>query len=285
MMTIYKVLKKSSSFYAIVACGFVLSPWNWPVFGVAQERREKVLAMVGEEAITEADLDHVLRSLRVKGQFPVALKTHTEEGRKEILDKMVETLLLCRGAASDGFLETETMKRKLRWQGSQLVAEAYAKDKLFSEYPTTEEMIGFYKGHQDLFKRPPEVKVRHIVVKEQNQAEKLLEELNEGASFEGLAEKHNVDASRNREGLIGWIRPGMMVQPFDEAAFSLHKGETSEIVQTRFGFHILKIADRKEGSVRPFEEVKKDVVKAMREEQLESFKKELSKTWKVQVYE
>lgn len=244
-----------------------------------------MLAKVGEEVITEADLDHVVRGIRVKGQFAQALQTHTEEGRKDILRNMIETLLLYQGASKEGFLEKEEVKRRLRWNSCQLVAEEYAEEKVFSGHPSQADMLKFYEAHKDLFKVPCEVEVRHIVVKELGQAETVLQDVKSGASFEKMARQHNVDATKKQGGLIGWIRPGMMVEPFDSAAFSLGKGETSEIVQTRFGFHILKIEDRKAGAVKPFEKVNKEVVKAMREEQLERFKAELSKTFRIRIYE
>ena len=270
---------------ATMACGAVFWLIMSPCLGYSQGGSDKILAKVGEEIITQADLEHVVRSIRVKGQFAQALKIHTEEGRKEILRKMIETLLLYQGASRDGFLEKDEVRRKLRWNSSQLVAEEYAKEKLFSRHPSREDMLQFYEGHKDLFKVPSEVEVRQIVVKELGQAETILKDVKGGASFEEMAREHNVDATKKQGGLIGWIRPGMMVEPFDTAAFSLGKGQTSEIVETRFGFHILKIEDRKEGSVKPFEQVNKDVVKAMREEQLEHFKAELSETYEVKTYE
>lgn len=94
---------------------------------------------------------------------------------------------------------------------------------------------------------PPmkQVKASHILVKKRSEAEKILEELKKGASFAELAKKHSECPSRKRGGDLGWFGRGKMVPEFEEAAFSLKKGELSDIVKTQFGYHIIKATDTK----------------------------------------
>ncbi|MGD2250802.1 MAG: peptidyl-prolyl cis-trans isomerase [Candidatus Methanofastidiosia archaeon] len=88
-----------------------------------------------------------------------------------------------------------------------------------------------------------EVKARHILVKKKSQAEEILEELKKGAEFAKLAKKHSECPSRKKGGSLGWFGRGKMVKPFENAAFSLKKGELSDIVKTQFGYHIIKVTD------------------------------------------
>jgi peptidyl-prolyl cis-trans isomerase C len=88
-----------------------------------------------------------------------------------------------------------------------------------------------------------EVKARHILVKKKSQAEEILEELKKGANFAELAKKHSECPSRKKGGSLGWFGRGKMVKPFENAAFSLKKGELSDIVKTQFGYHIIKVID------------------------------------------
>ncbi len=88
-----------------------------------------------------------------------------------------------------------------------------------------------------------QVKASHILVKKRSQAEKILEELKKGASFAKLAQKYSECPSKKQGGDLGWFGRGKMVPEFEKAAFSLKKGELSDIVKTQFGYHIIKMND------------------------------------------
>jgi peptidyl-prolyl cis-trans isomerase C len=86
------------------------------------------------------------------------------------------------------------------------------------------------------------IKCYHILVKKQSEALLILEKLKKGESFSNLAKEHSIDkGSGKKGGDLGFFGKGMMVKPFEEAAFKLKKGEvTSEPVKTEFGYHIIK---------------------------------------------
>lgn len=90
-----------------------------------------------------------------------------------------------------------------------------------------------------------EVKASHILVKKRSEAEKILEELKKGANFAELAKKYSECPSRKRGGDLGWFGKGKMVPEFEKAAFSLKKGDLSDIVKTQFGYHVIKVTDTK----------------------------------------
>ena len=84
------------------------------------------------------------------------------------------------------------------------------------------------------------IRCSHILVEKLSQAQQVMELLKKGESFESLAEKYSIDSSRKRGGDLGYFGRGVMVKEFEKAAFSLEKGQISEIVKTQFGYHIIK---------------------------------------------
>tara|TARA_Y100000310_G_scaffold8435_1_gene8992 strand:+ start:126 stop:395 length:270 start_codon:yes stop_codon:yes gene_type:complete len=85
----------------------------------------------------------------------------------------------------------------------------------------------------------------HILVKTQEQALEIKEKLNNGESFEKLAKEYSSCPSKKRGGSLGWFSRGQMVKEFEKATFSLKKGQISEPVKTQFGWHIIKLNDKK----------------------------------------
>lgn len=90
-----------------------------------------------------------------------------------------------------------------------------------------------------------QVKARHILMKKEGEAKKILEDLKNGASFSTLAKAHSECPSGKRGGDLGWFGRGKMVPEFEKAAFSLKKGEVSDLVKTQFGYHIIQVTDTK----------------------------------------
>lgn len=128
-----------------------------------------------------------------------------------------------------------------------------------------------YKAKPERFRAPEQVRVRHILIAgtgtaERAQAEKVLEELKAGANFEQLAKERSADpGSAGQGGDLGFFAHGRMVPVFDEAAFALKQpGDLSGIVETKFGFHILKLDARRPAGTRSFEEAREELLKEVR---------------------
>ncbi|MCL5434473.1 MAG: peptidylprolyl isomerase [Candidatus Marsarchaeota archaeon] len=84
------------------------------------------------------------------------------------------------------------------------------------------------------------IRCAHILVEKFSTAQEVLDKLGKGESFAKLAEQYSIDGSRKRGGDLGFFGRGMMVKEFEDAAFKLEKGQTSGIVKTQFGYHIIK---------------------------------------------
>ena len=128
-----------------------------------------------------------------------------------------------------------------------------------------------YKAKPERFQAPVPVQVRHILIAgtegaSRAQAEKLLEEIKGGADFAQLAKERSADpGSASKGGDLGLFARGRMVPEFDEAAFALKQpGDISGIVETKFGFHILKLDARRPAGIRTYEEVREELIKEVR---------------------
>jgi peptidyl-prolyl cis-trans isomerase D len=142
------------------------------------------------------------------------------------------------------------------------------------------ELRAVYAGSMDNFRMPERVKARHILIKTQGKsdaekkqalakAQDLLKQLKAGADFTQLAQKNSEDSSNApKGGDLGWFVRGQMVPEFDKAAFALKSGDMSDIVNTEFGYHIIKVDEKEAARVKPFEEVKAQLAAEVKKQRI-----------------
>ncbi len=163
-----------------------------------------------------------------------------------------------------------------------------------------EELKTYYEENTDFFKEPEQVHARHILIKVEpdadeaakEEARKKLEEvrkkLEEGGDFAELAKEYSEGPSNVKGGDLGYFGRGQMVKPFDETAFATDKGEVSDIVETRFGYHLIKVEDKKAASTTAYEDVKEKIENHLKQqkvqEALAKYLEDLKKDAKVEVY-
>ncbi len=138
-----------------------------------------------------------------------------------------------------------------------------------------EEVKEYYEYNLDRFVEEEKVKARHILFrlkqgasKEEEEAvrkraESVLKQAKEGKDFAGLAKKYSEGPTKEKGGDLGWFSRGQMVKSFEEAAFNLEKGQVSDLIKTRFGYHIIKVEDKRPRKTKPIEEVKDKIKKAL----------------------
>jgi parvulin-like peptidyl-prolyl isomerase len=164
-----------------------------------------------------------------------------------------------------------------------------------------EDMKQYYKANREQFKKPEEVKARHILIKvskdaspdekktARKKADEILAKIKKGEDFASLAEKYSDDpGSAKKGGDLGYFPRGRMVKPFEDAAFSLNPGEVSDIVETKFGYHIIKLEEKRPAGYQPFEAVKntirKELIKKVQNEKLKEYVNRLMKERNVKLY-
>lgn len=136
------------------------------------------------------------------------------------------------------------------------------------EEATEEEMAEFYEENKEQFRTPASITASHILLSfeegdtDEQKADKkaklesLKVELEDGADFAELAKEHSTGPSGPKGGELGTFSKGQMVPPFEEAAFALNPGDISDVVETRFGYHLIKVADKQDEGVQTLEDVR-----------------------------
>jgi peptidyl-prolyl cis-trans isomerase C len=153
------------------------------------------------------------------------------------------------------------------------------------------DIRSYYDENKQRFQQPERVKASHVLIKiepgdteamknlARTEAERLLGELRQGADFAQVASLNSHCPSKERGGDLGYFERGRMVKPFDDVAFNLKAGEMSDVVETQFGYHIIKVTDRQEARTIPFGEAKDGIasfLEGQRNQQtLETYTQEL----------
>lgn len=123
-----------------------------------------------------------------------------------------------------------------------------------------EELLEYYTENKESFFEPEQVHARHILLETEEEANNLLQQLKEGIiDFAEMAKEKSIGPSAPSGGDLGFFTRGQMVKEFEDAAFSLQPGEISGVVQTEFGYHIIKYEDKKEEHSPNFEEAKERI--------------------------
>ncbi len=181
-----------------------------------------------------------------------------------------------------------------------------AVEKLIAQYAPTEEGTdsearAYYDGNSAQFQQPERVKASHILLKfeatdtdamktvAREEAEGLVAQLGQGANFAELAGEHSACPSSQNGGDLGFFQRGQMVKPFEDVAFALEVGKTSGIVETQFGYHIIKVTDREDGRTVSFDEAKGNIKTMLdgqrKQEAMKTYTDELRTTADIQFKE
>lgn len=163
-----------------------------------------------------------------------------------------------------------------------------------------EQVEDFYKKNPDQFKEPERVRASHILIsvpenadaaakaQAKTKAEKVLKDVKAGKDFAALARQHSQDpGSAVNGGDLGFFQQGQMVGPFNDVAFSLEPGATSDLVETQFGYHIIRVVEKNPGRTVPLDEVRPKLEQYLedqnKETQTEAFVKSLRAKGKVEI--
>ena len=212
----------------------------------AEEPPGEVLATVNGRAILALALENIVRQLGAEGEAP---------DREQILDELIDLELLTQEAEKLDLDRRPEIAAALQLQYTQTMANAYlaaiGDEMTFSD----EELRAEYERQSAGIDRE-EYRASHILLESEEDARSVIEALDGGADFAELARERSTGPSAPRGGDLGYFGPGRMVPEFDAAARALEVGAYSkEPVQTQFGFHVIKVVDKRETQPPAFEQV------------------------------
>ena len=250
----------------------------------AKKDSTPVLATVNGTAITQKQFDTELKNLPPQLQ-PMA---QSPEGRKELLESMIIREIVYQDAQKQGFEKTPDFTERMDEVKKKLLVEMDLKKKLEAEIKLTDDDLKkVYEQYKEKFKTGEQIRASHILVKDEKTAQDVEAQLKKGANFADLAKKYSTDSTKDKGGDLGWFDKGKMVPEFDKAAFALKDGETSGIVKTNFGYHIIKVTGKRPAGYAPFDEVKDQIKAAIlpskQQEVFQKVKTDLKKDAKIEI--
>lgn len=241
-----------------------------------------VLARIGGQVLTDADVDALLESMPAQQKMQLQL---SPDGRPRLVQQLSEMMLMAGKARKLGLDKSPVFKANLRRTSDALLSQELMKQyqaELQEKVKVSDEQVkAYFEAHKDQFKKGETFDARHILVgkraegaeKERTEEElaarvkELQAELAAGKPFEELVDKYTDDpGSKAQKGLYTGIGLGKFVPEFEKAALTQELGKVGEPVKTAYGFHLIRVEKRTPAAEASFEEVKAQVQQAAQTE-------------------
>lgn len=223
------------------------------LFGCAKQPAadSKVLVKVSNSFITVKDFTSRLSKL------PEYYKKMVEKDKKRYLEEMISEKLLYEEAVRRGLNRDREVVEVLNEAKRKIVITKLVKDEVDNKANVSaDEMRVFYEANSDKLMTPEMWRVSQILVPTEDEAAQILQELKSGGDFAELARSRSKDTTAERGGDVGYFTTGQVIPDFEKAAVKLDIGQTSDIVHTKFGYHIIRMTDRKPPEVQSFEKAR-----------------------------
>jgi peptidyl-prolyl cis-trans isomerase C len=209
----------------------------------------------------------------------------TGDQEKEFIEYIVNKKLMAMEARGKGYADKSDLQTRYEWDFDDILSHAYYNDIVDSKSKVTEEDgKKYYEKNKDDF---VEIKAQHILIKNKEMAENIHKRIAAGENFDDLAKKYSEDATtKDSGGNLGFFGKGVMVEEFESAAFALSQGEVSEPVKTIYGYHIIKVNEKRKIS---YDDSKDKIIKMIADKKqkdlFDSTVNDLKKKYKVTVNE
>jgi len=217
----------------------------------------KVLATVNGVEITERDVE--IARAEIGEQIA---NMPAEESRRNLLLYVIENQLLAEAAKKEGVGEGDAAKEVMAYYRRRALHDLYY-DRKIRDAVSEDTVKKTYDERIKSIESKPEVSARHILVKTEEDALDIIERLNRGSEFAELAKEKSTGPSGSQGGDLGFFSKGQMVPEFDKVVFTLKKGEVSEPVKTQFGWHVIKVEDKRVSKPPAFDTVKGQLIAGM----------------------
>lgn len=237
------------------------------------------VATVNGEAVLRSD------ALKAAESLPQQYQSQIEQLFPLLVQRAIDLRLIGLAAADSGLAEDEEVTERLAEQKLDIMREVYL-ERQIDDRITDARLRTRYKAF--LTENPPkaEISARHILVESEEDARKLIEELNGGADFTELAREHSTGPSSVQGGDLGYFTEEQMVPEFATAAFGMEAGTYSaDPVQTQFGWHVVRVEDHRLQEAPAFEEVQDQMQEEVRREALAEAVAELREGAAIEILE
>lgn len=251
---------------ALTAC---LAIVGTPALVHAEDAADAVVAKIGDIEIHQSELDLAIANLD-----PQLQQLPDEQKKVAALSGAIDVKLLALNAEAEGMREDADFKRRVAFIADRELHNAYFK-KHVVDAVTDADVKARYDKEVAALPQQEEIRARHILVKTEEEAKAIIADLDAGKDFIEIAKEKSTDPNKSEGGDLGYFTKGRMVPEFEEAAFALEKGAYSKApVKSQFGFHVIKLEDKRTAAPPSLEEVGPQVRQlVMRDKYLELIEK------------
>ncbi|MDD5681459.1 MAG: peptidyl-prolyl cis-trans isomerase [Candidatus Omnitrophica bacterium] len=223
--------------------------------GVKAKSAGDTIATIGEDAITIEEYKEEMALL------PPVYRAMASSNQQQFIDSLVNKHLLLAEAKKRHLENSENVKRLLEKAKDEIMMQELIGIEITDKIKvTSDEIDKYYQLNKEKYMEPAKTKAAHILVDSEVVAQKVLADLRSGADFAKEAQEYSLDApTKDKGGETGYFAKGTLLPEFEEACDTLKTGETSGIVKTGLGYHVIKVIDRQEAQPRPLEDVKGDI--------------------------
>ncbi len=243
----------------------------------------KTLVTVNGKAITQQDVDTELMNA-TQGRFNQVPADRQAAFRQQVLQQLIGKELIYDDAKKSGIINSKEYKseyKKLEQRmKKELAIQVWQKKLLDSIKISKKELKDYYNKNKEEFNEKESVHARHILVKTEDEAKKIIAQLKSLSGeklkekFIELAKKESTGPSGPKGGDLGYFSKGQMVPAFNDKVFSMKKGEvTLQPVKTQFGYHVIYVEDKKPSMTRSFDEVKTFIEQRLKMEKFKAVMK------------
>ena len=229
--------------------------------GAGNAQNATPVARVNGVAIPQSRMDLLLLNATAQGQ------PDTPDLRNRIREELITREMVAQEAARRGLDKRPEVTTQIELQRQGILVNAYMQD-YFKKNPISDDAVKNEYERQKAQAPDKEYKARHILVKEEAEAQQIIAQLKKGALFEKIAaEKSEDQGSKGQGGDLNWSAPGRYVPPFAEALKKLKKGQlTDPPVQSQFGWHVIRLDDERAFKVPSLEQVKPQVQQQLQQQ-------------------
>jgi peptidyl-prolyl cis-trans isomerase C len=240
----------------------------------------KPIAVVNGITITQGQMEATLAKLNPQTRTRVA----SPEGKKDFIDYLVNQVLLEQVALKKGLDKDPEVASEIAVSQRQLLFTVMMEKEIQNTTVSDEQIKKWYSENLSDLMQPETVRARHILVKDEKTAKKVQGLLKKkDAKFEELAAEYSIEpGAKESGGDLNYFAKGQMVPEFEKVAFSLKVGEISDIVKTQFGYHIIKLEDKKAAGPIPLETIKEQVTRKLK---FDNYIAPLKKDAKIEIIE
>lgn len=220
--------------------------------------QEQVVARVNGKSITESDMRLADAEIGNElGSLP------PEQRRRVLLEYLIENQLFAEAAEGEKLASGTQFDERMQYWRRRALRDSYF-ERSVKGTVDDREARKLYDQQVSGIKPEEEVRARHILVENEDKAREVYQKIAHGEDFAKMARDHSKDpGSKDDGGDLGYFAQGQMVPEFETAAFKLKKGDVSMPVQTKFGWHLIKIEDRRARGAPPFEQVKERILASL----------------------